>query len=286
MNAYNPNYFNRSNVNSMKNALRKIIVSEQFRDSEEGQPGMSISGISNLELQKRMRNKKNTSIFNKNPKQSDEYLELEREFNRRNTPQQQAPMSAMPVGQQPTQPTQPTQPIGSSIPGSGTPPDPNGLYFGTQDKGRGPDKFSRVGKPVPQEQAIQAQELHQFNRPGGVTIPATAPSRPTMPASGQGAYSSTDTGSAKRGIESDIAAGYESVFGSFGKRSSYDGKPIQNQEKIPPSVDPDMIPQTPMTYGDDPEAAAAYDRRAIATQLAKRKNQFARNQMRTRIKLY
>ena len=69
----------------------------------------------------------------------------------------------------------PAQPIPATAQTTGTPPDPNGLYFGSQDKGPGPDRFSRVGKPGTQEQAIQAQELHQFNRPGGVTIPATAP---------------------------------------------------------------------------------------------------------------
>jgi hypothetical protein len=41
-----------------------------------------------------------------------------------------------------------------------------------------------------------------------------------------------------------------------------------------------------MPYGDDPEAAAAYERNAKATQYDKRKNQFARNQMRTRNKPY
>ena len=259
MNAYNPNYFNRSNVNSMKNALRKIIVSEQFPGSEQGQPGMSISGISDLELQKRMRNKKNTSIFSKNPKQSDEYLELEREFNRRNTPQQQAPMGAMPVGQQPTQPTQPTQqaqPIGSSIP-----------TF---------DINKPIGFGMPQKSPVPQNMFAAAKREAAAQV-----------ASGQGAYSPTDTGSAQRGTESDIAAGYDSIpfIGGFG-RPSYAGKPIQNQEMIPPSVDPIMSPQTPMPLRDDPEAAAAYNRRAKATQLAKRKNQFARTQMRTRIKLY
>ena len=54
---------------------------------------------------------------------------------------------------------------------TGTPPDPNGIAYGTQDKGRGPDR----GKPVTQEEAIYAQEVAQYSRPGGVTIPATAP---------------------------------------------------------------------------------------------------------------
>ena len=210
MNAYNPNYFNRSNVNSMKNALRKIIVSEQFPGSEQGQPGMSISGISDLELQKRMRNKKNTSIFSKNPKQSDEYLELEREFNRRNTPQQQAPMGAMPVGQQPTQQAQQAQPIGSSIP-----------TF---------DINKPIGFGMPQKSPVPQNMFAAAKREAAAQV-----------ASGQGAYSHT-----------------------------YAGLPIKNQEMIPPSVDPIMSPQTPMPYGDDPEAAAAYERNAKAALLRSR----------------
>lgn len=45
--------------------------------------GKTADRLSDLELKNLMRDKKNTSIFNKNPKQSDEYLELEAEFNRR-----------------------------------------------------------------------------------------------------------------------------------------------------------------------------------------------------------
>ena len=83
MSGYNPNYFDRKLVNSMKNAISQIVVKEQFPGTAEGQPGLGLGQISDLELQKRMRNKKNTSIFNKNPKQSKEYLELEAEANRR-----------------------------------------------------------------------------------------------------------------------------------------------------------------------------------------------------------
>lgn len=82
MNGYSPNYFNRKTVDSMKTALAQVF-NEQFPGTEEGQPGLGIGQISDLELQKRMRNKKNTSIFNKNPKQSKEYLDLEAEYNRR-----------------------------------------------------------------------------------------------------------------------------------------------------------------------------------------------------------
>ncbi len=82
MNGYNPNYFNRQTVDSMKSALTQVL-SERFPGTEEGQPGLGIGQISDLELQKRMRNKKNTSIFDKNPKQSKEYLELEAEYNKR-----------------------------------------------------------------------------------------------------------------------------------------------------------------------------------------------------------
>ena len=147
-----------------------------------------------------------------------------------------------------------------------------------------------------------------INKPIGFGMPQKSPVSQNMfaaakreaaaqVASGQGAYSPTDTGSAQRGTKPDIAAGHDSVLGGFGKRPSSAGKPIQNQKMIPPSVDPIMSPQTPMPYGDDPEAAAAYERNAEATQYDKRKNQFAayernrknqfaRNQMRTRNKPY
>jgi hypothetical protein len=112
MSGYNPNYFDRKLVNSMKNAISQIVVKEQFPGTAEGQPGLGLGQISDLELQKRMRNKKNTSIFNKNPKQSKEYLELEAEANRRAAAktQTQAPAptpAPAPVKVQPPAPVQP-----------------------------------------------------------------------------------------------------------------------------------------------------------------------------------
>lgn len=96
MNGYNPNYFNRQTVNSMKSALTQVL-SERFPGTEQGQPGLGIGQISDLELQKRMRNKKNTSIFDKNPKQSKEYLELEAEYNRRQGANAPKPTATAPV---------------------------------------------------------------------------------------------------------------------------------------------------------------------------------------------
>ena len=48
----------------------------------------------------------------------------------------------------------------------------NGLAYGSQNKG------GRRGLPTTQEEAMRAQELAQFNVPGGVTIPATKPAAP------------------------------------------------------------------------------------------------------------
>ena len=183
------------------------------------------------------------------------------------------------------------QPIGSSIP---TFDINKPIGFGMPQK-----------SPVPLGSSIPTFDI---NKPIGFGMPQKSPVSQNMfaaakreaaaqVASGQGAYSPTDTGSAQRGTKPDIAAGHDSVLGGFGKRPSSAGKPIQNQKMIPPSVDPIMSPQTPMPYGDDPEAAAAYERNAEATQYDKRKNQFAayernrknqfaRNQMRTRNKPY
>jgi len=107
MNGYNPNYFDRKLVNSMKNAISQIVVKEAFQTTQ-GQPGLGIQQISDLELKNRMRDKKNTSIFNKNPKQSKEYLELEAEANRRAAAktQTQAPTPAPAI--KPPAPTQVT----------------------------------------------------------------------------------------------------------------------------------------------------------------------------------
>jgi hypothetical protein len=110
MNGYNPNYFDRKLVNSMKNAISQIVVKEQFPGTAEGQPGLGLGQISDLELQKRMRNKKNTSIFNKNPKQSKEYLELEAEANRRAAAKSQ---TQTPAQTQAPAPTTTTAPVSS-----------------------------------------------------------------------------------------------------------------------------------------------------------------------------
>jgi hypothetical protein len=48
----------------------------------------------------------------------------------------------------------------------------NGLAYGSQNKG------GRRGLPTTQEEAMRAQELAQFNVPGGVTIPASKPAAP------------------------------------------------------------------------------------------------------------
>jgi len=110
MSGYNPNYFDRKLVNSMKNAISQIVVKEQFPGTAEGQPGLGLGQISDLELQKRMRNKKNTSIFNKNPKQSKEYLELEAEANRRAAAKSQ---TQTPAQTQAPAPTTTTAPVSS-----------------------------------------------------------------------------------------------------------------------------------------------------------------------------
>jgi hypothetical protein len=110
MSGYNPNYFDRKLVNSMKNAISQIVVKEQFPGTAEGQPGLGLGQISDLELQKRMRNKKNTSIFNKNPKQSKEYLELEAEANRRAAATSQ---TQTPAQTQAPAPTTTTAPVSS-----------------------------------------------------------------------------------------------------------------------------------------------------------------------------
>lgn len=120
MNGYNPNYFNRQTVNSMKSALTQVF-NEQFPGSEEGQPGLGIGQISDLELQKRMRNKKNTSIFNKNPKQSKEYLELEAEYNRRQGANAPKPTATAPTTTSKPS-TTPPAPSGGSKPLFAPPP--------------------------------------------------------------------------------------------------------------------------------------------------------------------
>ena len=138
------------------------------------------------------------------------------------------------------------QPIGSSIP-----------TF---------DINKPIGFGMPQKSPVPRNMFAAANREAAAQV-----------ASGQGAYSPTDTGSAQRGTKADITV-RDSFFGDSGK-FSYAGKIIQNPKMIPPSVAPIMSPQTPMPYGDNPEAAAAVERLAKATQLAKRKNQFARNQV-------
>ena len=169
MNGYNPNYFDRKLVNSMKNAISQIVVKEQFPGTAEGQPGLGLGQISDLELQKRMRNKKNTSIFNKNPKQSKEYLELEAEANRRaaTKTQTQAPAQTQAAAKTQNQAPAPTTTPSSTGGGKSLfAPDTQKSSVGIPDllrrppeetsgSGRKPGQVTTQRSAIPTQQEIQ-----------------------------------------------------------------------------------------------------------------------------------
>jgi hypothetical protein len=163
MSGYNPNYFDRKLVNSMKNAISQIVVKEQFPGTAEGQPGLGLGQISDLELQKRMRNKKNTSIFNKNPKQSKEYLELEAEANRRAAATSQTQTPAQTQAPAPTTTTTPSSTGGGK---SLFAPDTQKSSVGIPDllrrppeetsgSGRKPGQVTTQRSAIPTQQEIQ-----------------------------------------------------------------------------------------------------------------------------------
>ena len=250
MNGYNPNYFNRQTVDSMKSALTQVF-NEQFPGSGEGQPGLGIGQISDLELQKRMRNKKNTSIFNKNPKQSKEYLELEAEYNRRqgaNAPKQT---------QTAPKPTA-TAPVATPRP-SATTPAPSGggkSLFAPDVQKTAPTPTptpTPVSSPAPvtrEMSPINTGKTYQqrFGQNVADTVPGVLVGKQMKQfadaektaygqnVSRQGAYSPKDTASAKRGLEADIAAGFRSVTSDSTAPVRYAGAPIPNQNKIPAST--------------------------------------------------
>lgn len=62
------------------------------------------------------------------------------------------------------------------------------IGFGSQNMGRGPDR----GKPVTQDEAIYAQDVARYSRPGGVTIPATAPAPAAQPKKSNQSNTPTD----------------------------------------------------------------------------------------------
>jgi len=96
MNGYNPKYFNKNLLESMKSSLRDVIVNENnFAATRQtaqpakkgfaGYGGLPMDKLSDLDLEKRMRETKRTSLFGPS-KQSDEYLAYEAEANRRKAP--------------------------------------------------------------------------------------------------------------------------------------------------------------------------------------------------------
>lgn len=88
---YNPKYFNTNFLNSFRSAVNESLtksgnhsgvgISTEIQEQNR-EPGRSVGQISDLELQRRMRETKRTSIFGAQ-KQTAEYLELEKEAQRR-----------------------------------------------------------------------------------------------------------------------------------------------------------------------------------------------------------
>ena len=264
MNGYNSNYFNRQTVNSMKSALTQVL-SERFPGTEQGQPGLGIGQISDLELQKRMRNKKNTSIFDKNPKQSKEYLELEAEYNKRQAANAPKTTQSVPAATPATSggskplfaPSAPspspspvnTAPTGISVPSTITPKEPpTSPMFKpapnfpstriTTTSGTGVNKAIAGVDPTSLPPAGQEAMRAAVSTPAAQQQAFKAAEKTAygQNVSGQGAYSPKDTASAKRGLEADIAAGFRSVTSDSTAPVRYAGAPIPNQNKIPAST--------------------------------------------------
>ena len=254
MNGYNPNYFNRKTVDSMKTALTQVF-NENFRDTTEGEPGRGIGQISDLELQKRMRNKKNTSIFNKNPKQSKEYLELEAEYNRRqaaaNAPKQTQtapvatpapsgggkPLFAPPAPSPSPTPVKTAPDVG--VPSTITPKEPPTSPMWkpapnfpstriTTTSGTGVNKGIAGVDPTSLPPAGQAAMRAAVGTPAAQQQAFKAAERTAnlQNVSRQGAYSPNDTASIQRAKEADEAAGSRTVTADFTAPVMYGGQKI------------------------------------------------------------
>ena len=167
MNGFNTNYFNRGHIKSITNAIQHIVENTTKEPIDIVEANLEPPTIQHIGENKYMSLSSTvTKLMNEaralNPKQSAQQDRVLPEVTRQ--PDRVLPEVTRKPDRVLPEVTRQTDFGPTTITGSGTPSDPNGLYFGSQDKGPNPNK----GKPMTHDEAIEAIDLAQFRRPGGV----------------------------------------------------------------------------------------------------------------------